>query len=265
MFFTVRDYVNFRRLAGKYDVTKSSSQLGSSFRSHLPVSVTEHLEVGDVIFTFNKTSVLSWVVCYFTKGVFSHVALVAAPGMIAESDATGTGIRKFDSLYGKGKYLLAVKNNLNSDERLRLDNQLKMIPNLNYAWKELFANGLEVIACKYPNLFRTSYIWDGLILATLLDVFVVSIIGLPVFLVLFGVYLLLVGIMWVSWRFFRRTPTGFFYPDGVLEELRSKGAILYLSGQALNESFKNSGLDAPELPEVVLLGADNSVLREEKP
>lgn len=251
MIFAALDYWAFRRQVKQYDPSRSDNQLGSLFHRNIPSEVADRLAQGDVVFTSNLRSGLSWMIRYLTRSQLTHVALVTGPGTILDSTLHGTAIRRLTELYGDNVRLAPCHSPLTAEERVGFGIKSLAFLGQRYAKGETIRIGIGALICYYPHYFRWTFLADVFGLLAACDLISIELFRFPIFLWLFFPYTLVVVYLFVSWRLLRRQVTAPFIPDDILKTLKDEGWTVFLNGKAIRESLQRSRGIQVDLPDIL--------------
>jgi hypothetical protein len=253
MIFAALDYWAFRRKRRQYDVTRSGNQLSSLFEGSIPSEVATKLEQGDVVFTSNLRSGLSWIIRYLTGSQLTHVVIVTGPGTVMDTTLSGVAIRPLNELYAEQIRFAPMHSPLTESERVSEGLGFRALPYLGkpYAKLEVMKIAVGALLNYYPRFFRMAFVADMFIFLLTLDLINIELFKYPILIWLEIPYLIVVIYFFLTWRFFGRSVTEPIIPDSLLQALKERGWTVFLSGRAIQESLRRSRGIEVDLPEVV--------------
>jgi len=178
------DLLKYRLRIDRYGNDPYKNHMSAGFDSGIPQSVIEQLDVGDMIFTQKRNSILSWGVMYFTKSDCDHCVLYAGDNKIMHMTLGGMRHSRIDVLFNN-TLLLPIKltmpdggppygmrepdRDYATEERKSPIPKFKHVKHSQAAAKfRLVLAGIKIHLGFDPSIFRWSMLIDNVLVASLL-------------------------------------------------------------------------------------------------
>jgi len=250
MIFTLIDYIKYKKRIGPYDLKKDKI-MRFGFPKKISNETEKALMPGDMIFTFQYNSIISWAIMYLTKARMSHVAMCIGDKFILHSTTSGVVSEPINSLYGENFVLLPLHlNKLTELDRNKMKKFAQQKLGYPFGWDAFFIKFIRIITGRDIPYYRIEYLIDILILLIILDLPLYFLFNTIFFIFLIIPYLLLLIVNRILWKR-RPIPVDKYYakPIDIYKMLIIEGAQTYGNPYAVGNkefwemifNFKNEG------------------------
>ena len=221
MLFAIRDYLQFRRVGGRYTAFQSDRLQSFYYAQRIPEEVLTELVEYAIILQGSYDSFSSWLIMYLTDSFYSHAIVYRGGGIITHHMTRGTVTEPLSNLYGSGNIFMPISFGGNGGDELagRREKYAKYSTShqpKGYNFRKAGFLGLQYLLCINPFGFHYRNWADlGIVLASISAV-TWLLGGGAWFAGLAATYWLLVGaVQFYRFRFVRQTtyaeaPEGFF-------------------------------------------------------
>lgn len=107
MIFAIVYWVKYRTQRGRYS-DESVGREGGKRATHSNFPDASKYAVGDLVFLHPRNSFISWVVMYYTSGIWSHTAIVSENGHVIDATLAGVVEHPFND-YIDGQSFISVR------------------------------------------------------------------------------------------------------------------------------------------------------------
>jgi hypothetical protein len=158
MIFVILDYITYKLGKGKYSKSEINKQGGMLLTEEL----INKLEPNSEIIFHRRDSFLSWIICYYSSSLWSHVSsLIDNHNLL---DVTTAGVIEHPlNDYADGKTFIIVFHWKGIEGGIfeKVNNQMrKEFLGRPYGWFKVFRIFIYTITAKKKNFFRIRFLID---------------------------------------------------------------------------------------------------------
>jgi len=236
MICAIRDYLNYRRNLGPYNLYKDPV-MRWGFPSSIPTEAVNALKPGDMIFVHTGNSLISWAIMYLTGSRISHVALYTGNRSIVHATTAGVIFEPIESLFSKNTVLLLCHiRNISSEKRKEMIKLAQKYVGAPFDWKAILIKFLRIVTGRDKPYYRSKYLVDLTLMLFLVDIIPLLLWNKVIFMWFIIPYILVVTINRLLWSRLQ-IPFDTYYakPIEIYYLLIDSGAEIYANPDGLIE------------------------------
>jgi hypothetical protein len=166
----IRDYLQYRALAGPYD-NNGKSRIPDLFDERIPDEVLAILKAGDLIWVASKNSVRSWLIMYYCGIPLSHLTTYLGDRTITHATTdSGTICQKLDLLFDTGvRFLPCRMLLLDKRQRAIIQRAANDLAGMPYSYRRIVLAWLYIVSGRNWPTFKWKFYCDFLAIYGLLS------------------------------------------------------------------------------------------------